>query len=357
MKIGIFGGSFNPIHKAHILIAKKAIQFLNLDKLIFVPAYKSPFKKDQQLEAPHHRMEMIKLVLEDKMEISSFEIDRKGISYTIDTINYFSNKYPQDELFLIIGSDNIMKLPKWKKIDEIVKKAQIVAFKRDKQVNKTNLKRFNGILLDNEIYNQSSTRFISGDFLDVEKCVRFYIGKHKLYFEQILFRILDQQRYLHCMHARDFAFELAKTLNFDIDKAKFSAMVHDIAKRIDESQARKLIKKYEPQNESIEKYKLHQELGFVILKHMFGIEEDICHSVRVHTSLDLDLTLLDKIVFMADKLCQGRKWEGIQKIRTLALKDFDQAFKIMVKKTREFNLSKNIAITKEQEEIYSKWEK
>lgn len=357
MKIAIFGGAFNPIHKGHLGIAKEAISELNLDKLFFVPVFVGPFKRDVSLESSQHRLNMIKLILEEKMEVSTFEIDRKGVSYTIDTIKFFKNKYPKDELFLIIGSDNIKKLSKWKDIEEISKLAKIVAFKRASNVNKTHLKQYNGILLKNKIYRESSTRFISGKFFDVDEKVRKYIGQHQIYFQNILKNTLTQQRYLHCLHARDFAIECAKNLKFDCKKAAFSAMVHDIAKQLDEHSSRNLIKKFEPQSLNIEKYKLHQEAGYVILKHIFNIEEEIAHSVRVHTSLDFELNLLDKIVFMADKLCKGRKWEGIQKIRKLALTNFEQAFKLVVQRTKQFNLNKGIKLTIEQESIYKKWEK
>ena len=112
MKIGIYGGAFNPIHKGHIKIAEYAINFLDLDKLIFVPSFKGPFKKNIDLISGEERIKMIELVLQDKMIISAFEVNRKGVSYTIDTIKYFKNKYKNDELFFILGSDNLTKLNK-----------------------------------------------------------------------------------------------------------------------------------------------------------------------------------------------------------------------------------------------------
>ena len=140
MKICLFGGSFNPIHKGHIKIAKEAIKQLDLDELIFIPCQKNPFKKDINYASGEDRKKMIELVLEDKMSISDFEIKRQGISYTIDTVKYFKNKYPNDELYLLIGSDNLLKLSKWKDIDEISNLIQIVVFKREKEINKTNIK-------------------------------------------------------------------------------------------------------------------------------------------------------------------------------------------------------------------------
>jgi nicotinate-nucleotide adenylyltransferase len=112
MKIAIYGGSFNPIHRGHIKVAKTAINDLKLNKLYFVPAYKNPFKHKKKYVDSHHRVNMVNLVKENKMEVSLFEINKKGFSYTIETIKYFKNKYPNDKLYLIIGSDNINKLNK-----------------------------------------------------------------------------------------------------------------------------------------------------------------------------------------------------------------------------------------------------
>ncbi len=360
MKIGLFGGSFNPIHKGHIKIAKEAIKVLSLDKLIFIPCQKNPFKKDLNYIDGIKRKEMIELVLEDKMEVSTFEIDRKGLSYTIETVKYFSNLYKNDELFLIIGSDNLTKLSKWKDIERISKLTKITVFMRDKKINKINLKKYDGMVINNKIYKESSTDFLNGDFFMVEESVRFYIGKNKLYFDQILKNILDEKRYLHSLHAKEFAIELAKSNNYDVKKAAFSAYVHDIAKHIandNKDNARKIIKKYEPKNLNIEDYKLHQEVGYIILKHIFNIEEEICHAVRIHTSLDLELSELDKIVFLADKLCQGRKYEGIQKIREIALSSINEGLKLVIQKTIEFNKLKGIKFTQEQKNIYEKWSK
>ncbi|WP_235670191.1 adenylyltransferase/cytidyltransferase family protein [Mycoplasmopsis pullorum] len=97
MKIGIFGGSFDPIHKGHIRVAQQAIKELNLDKLFFVPANKSPFKLKNKYASNEDRVEMIKLVLPDKCEISNFEINRGGTSFSIDTARYFKNNFKNDE--------------------------------------------------------------------------------------------------------------------------------------------------------------------------------------------------------------------------------------------------------------------
>ena len=303
---------------------------------------------------------MIELVLEDKMSISDFEIKRQGISYTIDTVKYFKNKYPNDELYLLIGSDNLLKLSKWKDIDEISNLIQIVVFKREKEINKTNIKKYKCILINNQLFPESSTNFFKGQFDIVEENVLHYIGKNKLYFEDILKNVLDAQRYLHSVHTKEFAIKLAKSHNYDVKKAAFAGYVHDIAKSLandNKTHARKIIKDYyKDEQKDIQDYQLHQELGYIILKK-FAIEEEIAHAVKVHTSLALELNTLDKIVYLSDKLCQGRKYPDIQKIREKALKNIDEGLKLVILKTKEFNINKGIKFTQEQEDIYDKWSK
>ncbi|MBR3832614.1 MAG: nicotinate-nucleotide adenylyltransferase [Mycoplasmataceae bacterium] len=359
MKIGLFGGSFNPIHKGHIKIAKLALENLKLDKIIFIPCQKNPFKKKMDYVDGKMRLEMIELVLEKNMEVSNLEISRQGLSYTIDTVKYFKNLYKDSELFLIIGSDNLQRLHKWKDIDEIAKLTKISVFKRTKDINKTIIKKYNGILINNQLQKESSTSFFKGDFDVVDEKVRKYIGYNKIYFEQILKNVLDEKRFLHSKNAQNFAIDLAKSIKFDVKKAAFSAFVHDIAKNLanqNKQMAREIIANQTGFKE-IEDYKLHQELGYIILKYKFNIEDDICNSVRVHTSLSLNLSQLDKIVFIADKLCRGRKYPGIQQVRKLVLENFDEGFKKVVERTKKFNLEKNISFSKEQEEIYEKWSK
>ena len=357
-RIAIFGGSFNPVTKGHLAVAQYAITELALDALFFVPAYQNPFKAARALAPAHHRIAMLQNVLAAKMMISTFEVDRQGPSYTIETVKYFRRKYPQAQLVLLIGSDNLAKLPKWRAISEICNLCQIVVFRRTVKINKTNLKRFGAQLLDNPLHPAASSRFLQGYFEDVALVNRTYIGQHRLYFETILQRTLSQRRYLHSCHARTYAIQLAQSLSYDPDVAGFSALVHDLAKEVPNDQARALIQNYAPQGRQlVPDYQLHQELGYWILKREFQIDETICHSIRVHTSLALDLTLLDKIVFMADKLCVGRKWPGIQKLRHLSFTNFDAAFAKVVIQTRDFNLAKGIELTLDQAAIYIKWSK
>ena len=134
MKIGIFGGSFNPIHKGHLHLAESVEKELGLDKIIFVPSKISPHRASDEYVSERDRLEMIKLAIEsnDKFEVSDYELLQNRVSYTIYTINYFKTVYPDDEIYLLIGSDMLMSFEQWYCFEEIMKKAVIVCVSRNK---------------------------------------------------------------------------------------------------------------------------------------------------------------------------------------------------------------------------------
>jgi nicotinate-nucleotide adenylyltransferase len=129
-KVGIFGGTFDPIHHGHLITAQSVREIRTLDKIIFIPSFISPHKADVNSASPEHRMNMLKLAVKgiDFFEVSDYEIKKEGISYTIDTLKEFKKKY--DKLEFIIGYDNIFKFHTWKNPDEIMKITKILVLKR-----------------------------------------------------------------------------------------------------------------------------------------------------------------------------------------------------------------------------------
>ena len=132
MKIGIYGGSFNPVHLGHVGIAKRAIVDLALDKLIVIPAAVSPFKtatdEDVRRFWTGDRVEMVKAAFRDleKTVVDLREVERGGVSYAIDTVRQIAAENPRAELFFVIGEDSVEGLPRWKDIEELKK---LVTFK------------------------------------------------------------------------------------------------------------------------------------------------------------------------------------------------------------------------------------
>ncbi len=129
-KVGIFGGTFDPIHHGHLITAQSVREIRQLDKIIFIPSFISPHKTDVHSASPEHRMNMLKLAVQgvDFFEVSDYEIKKEGISYTIDTLKQFKKKY--DKLEFIMGYDNIFKFHNWKDPDEIMNLTKILVLER-----------------------------------------------------------------------------------------------------------------------------------------------------------------------------------------------------------------------------------
>jgi nicotinate-nucleotide adenylyltransferase len=132
MKIGIFGGTFNPIHFGHLVLAEQAHEKLNLDKVIFIPSFYPPHKKSFDLAPAAHRFNLVKLAIQgnERFEISDIEVKRKGRSYSVDTLRQLKKIYPEAKLFFISGSDVSDQITKWKSINTILALSRFVLAKR-----------------------------------------------------------------------------------------------------------------------------------------------------------------------------------------------------------------------------------
>jgi nicotinate-nucleotide adenylyltransferase len=121
-KIGILGGSFNPVHKAHLKLATHFLETYDAEKVVFVPCYVSPFKVDEFTASAKHRTNMLKLATQENsnFEINTYEVDNEEVSYTIDTVNHFNKLYPNEQLCLVIGGDQAENFHKWKNWQEIL---------------------------------------------------------------------------------------------------------------------------------------------------------------------------------------------------------------------------------------------
>lgn len=132
LKIGLFGGSFDPVHLGHLLVAQAAIEELGLDRLFFIPAALSPFKSENE-PAPHSvRLQLLRLALAGKTnyEVDDQEIMRGGVSYSIETLRDYAKRFPKAELFYLIGADNVAKLNEWREANDLAKLAEFVAIPR-----------------------------------------------------------------------------------------------------------------------------------------------------------------------------------------------------------------------------------
>jgi nicotinate-nucleotide adenylyltransferase len=130
--IGLFGGSFDPVHLGHLLVAQAAVEELGLDRLFFIPAAQSPFKPDDKPAPAAERLRLLRLALAGKTnyEVDEQEIRRGGVSYSVETLRDYARRFPKAELFYLIGVDNVAKLNEWREADELAKLAEFVALPR-----------------------------------------------------------------------------------------------------------------------------------------------------------------------------------------------------------------------------------
>jgi len=189
LKIGILGGTFDPIHVGHLITAQRLIEIRNLEKIIFIPAFISPHKTEIQNSSAEHRLNMVKLAIENisYFDFSSIEAFKKEVSYSIDTIKEFKKVY--DEIELIIGYDNIEKFYTWKNPDEILQLAKLVVMQRE--IDKKEIQKdkyfYAAEFVDTPQIDISATEIrnrvknnLPIDFLVPEK-VKEYIFKNNLY--------------------------------------------------------------------------------------------------------------------------------------------------------------------------------
>jgi nicotinate-nucleotide adenylyltransferase len=131
-RIGLFGGSFDPVHLGHLLVAQAAREELELARLFFIPAAQSPFKPESRPSAAKERLRLLRLALAGKewCEVDEQEINRGGVSYTIDTVRDYARRFPQAQLFYLIGGDHVTQLPKWREAEELARLLEFVVIPR-----------------------------------------------------------------------------------------------------------------------------------------------------------------------------------------------------------------------------------
>lgn len=132
MKIGILGGSFDPVHNGHVAMAKRAYALFSFDRILFIPAKQAPLRDNEPQANETDRLTMLTIATQALpfAEISTIELERAGISYSYATVCDLEKKYPDGEFFWIIGADHLALLPKWHKINDLVKKITFICFAR-----------------------------------------------------------------------------------------------------------------------------------------------------------------------------------------------------------------------------------
>jgi len=133
VRLGIFGGSFDPPHVGHLLVVADALEALELDRVVFVPAGIQPLKAGLPVTDPRHRLDMVRLLVgnDPRFSVDPIEIDREGLSYTVETLTAFAERYPQSERFFLVGTDVLASFGQWREPDRVVRLATLAVMQRD----------------------------------------------------------------------------------------------------------------------------------------------------------------------------------------------------------------------------------
>lgn len=379
MKICISGGTFDPIHKGHIEIAKIALSQFNLDKVIFMPTGNSYMKSD--VTPSIHRYNMLKLAIEgiDKFEISDLEIKRAGYTYTKDTVVYFKENYPDDELYFLIGTDTLFMLEKWYMPEYLFKNLIFIVAKRgdaDSVAKAEELKeKFNADIrfMHNDIIDISSTEIreefdnksydeFNNRFFD--KKVFEYIKENHLYKEMndaemitLLSKELKESRLMHTFGVIDTATALAKAYQADIKKCERAALLHDCAKYMPLEDMIAICERNFVELNDLEKSKdslLHAKAGACLAYEKYGIKDkEILDAIKYHTTGKPDMSLIEKIIFVSDFIEPGRTHsEKLPMYRMIGMADINLVCMNILKDTLDYLESLNEEIDPLTKETY-----
>ena len=368
MKIGIYGGTYNPPHTGHMQAAKQAIQILNLDKLLLIPDRIAPHKEiPAGSPAPEQRLQMLRIAAAGQleMEVSDIELKREGPSFSYLTVEQLRAQYPDAELILLMGTDMFLSFHTWREPERITKEATLGVFyrgergEREKILAKKKEMEDKGAkveLVENEILPISSTQLrrliafrCAGEFLPAG--VGDYICEQGLYetaadwknlpmeqLEDVVLRLLNPNRVNHVLGCRDTAIALAKHWGADETDAARAGLLHDITKALDGPLQLTLCREYGTILDEFGcKYPktLHALTGSLVADRIFGENEAVVSAICHHTTGKADMSLLEKIIYVADYIEPCRNFPGVERLREVAFSNIDAALKLGLEMTLE----------------------
>lgn len=367
VKLGIMGGTFDPIHIGHLTIAEEMRQALGLDAVVFMPTGNPVFKKDQQVTDAHDRLEMCRRAVAGNpyFDVSPMEIGREGYTFTVDTMRELREEYPDNvEFYFMVGSDSASTVGKWRGVAELSTLVHLaVAAGRPGSVQEDELRSiieaaapFDYHIVKTSVLAVSSSslreRLASGDpcrYLIPDQ-VRAYIREHGLYdcapsFETAregggqpdgdvlskafyqarkseLKKRVNAKRFEHSLGVSEAAVMLAESYGVDRKKARLAGLLHDWDKGMDDDEARARVVELGMQDEVdpwvVENMPrvLHGYTAARALARDFpGIPTDILQAIDRHTTAAEDMAPLDMVLYIADAIEPGRTFGRIDELR------------------------------------------
>ena len=357
-RIGIFGGSFNPPHLGHLLAVCEFQKALSLDRVLLIPAATPPHKTlSANSPSARERFEMTVLAAAQLpfSLVSDLEIQRQGASYTVDTLEELHRSYPDDELFLLMGTDMFLSFDRWYQPERISALATLaVAHRSEDKAEKLQSqaadleKEFHTrtVFVDNEYLPHSSTSVrallafgAAEEYLD--PAVYAYIQKNHLYFcgadlknlpfdrlKEVSLCLHKPKRVAHVQGCSETAALLAEKFGADVTDARRAGILHDITKALNSQEQLNLCANYgmiltqfQRENPKL----LHAKTGAAVAERIFGENPAVCEAICWHTTGKADMTTLEKIIYLADYMEPNRDFDGVEELRRRTYADLDDA--------------------------------
>lgn len=374
MKIGVYGGTFNPPHLGHLTAARAVFELLKLDKLLMVPAGLPPHK-DLPAGSPTaaQRLEMTRLAAEqlglgERAEVVDLELNRAGKSYTADTLAQLHSRYPEAELWLLMGTDMFLTLQAWHAPEDILSLAGVAAFGRTEADTEELFAAQRDFLYRTYPQARIFTLTIPG-VVDVSStelrqqlaagrganslapAVYGYILRQGLYgtaadlrrlspaaLRPVALSYLSYRRIPHVLGTEQEAIRLAERYGADVEKARVAALLHDCTKKLDMEAQMALCREYGIALDELERQALkllHAKTGAAVAESVFGVDREIGDAIRWHTTGRAGMSLLEKIVYLADYIEPTRDFPGVDKLRKVCYEELDKGLLLGLEMTIE----------------------
>ena len=366
MKIGIYGGTFDPPHLGHMAAAAQVKDYLGLDKLILIPAKQPPHKELDRISAPpEDRLQMTKMMADGILPTGSVTVDdcelvREGKSYTADTVEALATQHPGDELWLVMGSDMFLSFHTWYAPERICAAAHICGFTRSGRDEVAALEKQaayleqtygarTAVLALPEVVDVSSTqvrKLLEQQDLQATDHLLWsqvlgYIIRQGLYgvhvdlthlpdelLRAVSYSMMYAKRIPHVQGTEEEAVKLARRWGGDVEQARRAAILHDCTKYYTVEEHFAICEKYGVELDRLERQSeklLHSKTGAALACHIFGESKEVQAAIYYHTTGKGDMTVLEKILYLADYMEPHRDFPGVERLRALAYTDLDAA--------------------------------
>ena len=363
MRLAFYGGSFNPPHPAHVRACRLACEALKPDRLLVIPAATPPHKPlPEGSPDANERMELTRIAFRDfpEAEVSGMELRREGRSYTSDTVAELRREYPDAELVMIMGTDMLLSFESWHEWRYILSEAALAVLPRDEgdiaaiSREAERMRREYGAriyVLDVAPLPMSSSEMREllvsrrgADELDGEVYARIirtrdYGAKPQLdWLRERAYAYLKPTRVPHVAGCEHEAVRLAERWGADPGDAAEAGILHDITKKLTMPEQLKLAEKYGIVFDALERENIkltHAITGAALSRDLFGVTDEVYDAIRWHTTGKPDMTLLEKIIYLADYIEPTRDFEGVEPLRALAYEDIDAAMALGLRMSLE----------------------